>query len=159
MMPAGPGGVYVEFKLGSMFDTVNDQQKLRRKIIKALKDNFTKLTIDANSVVVYRRGLSYKFKVLAPVKDLGNNEFPGYWLKADVVLEFTKQFDEDMLELNVPDGFLALWNRIGTPPDGHFDHLSPDGKDKFHNFNMLEWLQLAVANCLASAWDGQVDSP
>ena len=158
---SGPDAYFVRFAAASVFKDIGDQQALREKLIAILKQQFALTGVNDQNVTVYGQGLSYKFALNAPVDRLGNHQFAGYWLKTDVMLRFTRQVENgrmlDELEVDIPDGYLARWPSSGeAPPDGHFDHLSPDGETRYRNFTILEWLQSAISNNIGKQWHGEV---
>ena len=159
----GPADCILSFPGESIFRNIGEQQVLRQRLISVLKQKFTSIDISIDNVVVYRSGLSYKFKLKAPMVNLGNREFEGYWLKADVIFECHHNINEgkvsDNIVIKIPDGFLARWDRSDVPPDGHFDHLSPEGKTKYHNFSSLGWLMDVIGNHIAQSWNGTFENP
>jgi hypothetical protein len=159
---AGPDHIYVHFPDRTIFNSVADQQDLRRRLLAVLRAKFPTLEIRDDDLISHRRGLSYKFRIKAPMEKLNNRDYRGYWIKTEVIFEFTRQENEsgklaDHLTIQIPDGWLARWSRDGTPPEGHFDHLQRHLENKYRNFESVAWLQDVIANTIAAAWNGKLN--
>jgi hypothetical protein len=157
---AGPDDLEVTFNT-SIFRDARDYPMLNERLTNLLSRRFPNANINSDTLKPYRQGLSYRWDILAPASTLGAPGFDQYWVKTRLIFQFYKGTDNsahdlvDKVEIKFPDGWLARWpSRDRAPPEGHFDHLSPEGEGKFRNFDILLWLGMKVQTELVNRWKG-----
>jgi len=161
---AGPDASEIRFDK-KIFDNSEDYDLVYNKLLDFIKATYPKSNFTQADLSRYKRGLSYKLSVMQPAALLAGNKYKGYWLKTSVLIVFTKQASDNGIiknyaQVDSPDGWLAKWpSTTEPPPDGHFDHLSPEGTGKYKDFSVMVDFTYPFASKLASAWNGVVERP
>lgn len=159
----GPDESIVLLPANTVVKDVGDQQFVRRELLDLLRKRWSNLNLTDGDVLAYHKGLGFKVHLNVPMSKLSYVGFGGYWVKLDLVFQFTRQVAKDNsigdeVWISIPDGWLAKWpDQISPPPAGHYDHLDPGGDGQFKDFQSLTMIQYDIANFIAANWNGQLE--